>query len=81
MEEMSDLQLLTGSITDLKWFKENSIKLVEEFEGQFIAIGDQKIVSFAPSIDILLGKLERKGVNENFVLIKKVTPNGEVIIL
>jgi len=78
---MDDLQLLTGSIADLNWLKENSGKLIDEFEGNFIAIKDKTVVGFAPDIQILFSKLRRKGVNEDLVLIKKITPRGEIIIL
>lgn len=77
---MDELQLLTGSVANLQWFKENSNELTEKFEGNFIAIKEKCVVDFAPNINILLGKLKRKGVDESFVLIKKVTPQGEVVI-
>jgi len=80
MEINNDLQLLTGSMTDLRWFKENSKHLSDEFEGNFVAIKDENIVSFAPTIDILLEKLGRNNVDEGLVLIKHITPKGEIVI-
>lgn len=78
--KMDELQLLSGSIADLQWFKQNSKEITEKFEGNFIAIKDKDIVDFAPDVNILLGKLKRKGVDESLVLIKRVIPQGEVVI-
>jgi hypothetical protein len=78
---MDELQLLTGSIADLNWFKENSASIGEKYEGEFIAIDNKKILESAPKIDILIRKLEKKGININLVLIKYVNPQGEIIIL
>lgn len=78
---MNKEQLLADSVADLNWFKENSYGLREEFEGNFVAIKSKKIVGFAPNVEILLGKLKRRGVNVDLVLIKHVTPKGEVVIL
>jgi len=75
-----DLQVLQDSINDLNWFKKNIQELSDKFEGQFIAIKNKDVVGFAPNVNILLGSLKRKGVDESFVLIKKVTPRGEVTI-
>ena len=78
---MDELQLLTGSISDLNWFKQNSSSIKEKYEGEFIAIKDKKIIGFAPKVEILIKKLEKKGTNSNLVIIKYVTPKGETIIL
>jgi len=78
---MTELQLLSGSIADLKWFKENSPKIREDYEGEFVAIKDKKIIDSAPTAVILIKKLERRGGDSNLVLIKHITPKGEIVIL
>jgi len=78
---MNELQLLMGSIADLNWFKDNSSSIKEKHEGEFVAIKDEGIVESAPKVDILIRRLEKKGVDSNLVLIKYVTPKGEIIIL
>lgn len=78
---MTDLQILSGSIADLKWFQENSSKIKEKYEGEFIAIRNQEVIGFAPTAKILIKKLDKKGGNSNLVLIKYVTPKGEIVIL
>jgi len=76
-----ELKLLTGSIADLEWFKENSEKIRERYEENFVAIKNKSIIESAPLFSILIGKLEKEGVDSNLVIIKYITPKGEIVIL
>lgn len=78
---LSDIALLTGSISDLNWFRDNSEKLEEQYEGEIVAIKDKNIVAFAPTVDILFRKLEEKGVKQEEVLIKYISPSNQIVIL
>ena len=78
---MTELQLLSDSIADLKWFRENSAKLRERYGEKFIAIKSQAVVDSAPTAKILIEKLEKRGEDSNLILIKYVTPKGEIVIL
>ena len=78
---MTELQLLSDSIVDLKWFKENSHKIREDYEGEFVAIKGKRIIDSASTAVILIKKLERRGGDSNLVLIKHITPKGEIVIL
>ena len=78
---MTELQLLSESIADLKWFKENSFKIREGYEGEFVAIKGKRIIDSAPTAVILIKKLEKRGGDSNLVLIKHITPKGEIVIL
>ncbi len=78
---MDELQLLNGSSTDLKWFLENSGDLREKYEGEFVAIKNQSVIEFGPNMSILTRKLEEKGEDSNLILIKFITPKGEIVIL
>ena len=82
MEDMrEELAIINGSIADLEWFKKNFSNLRIEFPGELVAIKDQEVVGSAQNIQVLFGKLREKGVEENLVLIKRVTPQGEIVIL
>ncbi|MCX6748827.1 MAG: DUF5678 domain-containing protein [Candidatus Pacearchaeota archaeon] len=78
---MNELQLLTCSSIDLKWFQENSEKLRANYESQFVAIKNCSVIDADKNASILIGKLEKKGEDSNLVLIKFVTPKGEIVIL
>jgi len=78
---VNEVNLLKNSISDLDWFQHNSQKLIENYEGNFIAIKLKEIVAFAPNIDILFKKLKDKHVNETEVLIEFISPKGQITIL
>jgi len=78
---MDELQILDNSSADLRWFQENSDKLRAKYEGEFIAIKNQSVIDFGPTMDILIRKIEEKGEDSNLILIKFVTPKGEIVIL
>lgn len=78
---MTELQLLTGSIADLKWFQEHSKELVKSYEGKFIAIKSKSVVDSDINAVLLLKKLENQGEDSNLILIKHVTPKNEIVIL
>ncbi len=78
---MTELQIITGSIADLEWFQEHSNELRERYGGEFIAIKNKSIVGFASSSGALIKNLEQNGEESNLVLIKHVTPKGEIVIL
>lgn len=76
-----ELKLLNSSISDLNWFKENSKDIRKKHEGKFIAIRDSSIKEVAKDVELLIKKLDKKGIESNFVLIKYVTPKGVISIL
>ncbi len=78
---MIELQLISGSIADLKWFQEHSSIIQNEHSGEFVAIKDKKIVESDLSALALLKKLEKKGKDNNSILIKHVVPRNEIVIL
>ncbi len=78
---MTELQILTGSIADLEWFQEHSNEIRDKHSGEFVAIKNKSIVGFALSSSALIKNLEKNGEDSNLVLIKHVTPKGEIVIL
>ncbi|MBU1204651.1 MAG: hypothetical protein KKA61_02155 [Nanoarchaeota archaeon] len=76
-----ELKLLNSSISDLNWFKENSKEIRKKHEGKFVAIKDSSIKEVAKDVELLIKKLDKKGIESNFVLIKYVTPKGVISIL
>ncbi len=76
----NELQLLSDSIEDLKWFQENSNKITEKYSGKFIAIKNKSIISASLNVNILIDNLEKTGIDSNLVLIKYINRKGEIII-
>lgn len=78
---ISDLSLLSGTMSDLNWLKGCAKEINEKYEGEFVAIKDKSIITFAPSVDIILRKLKEIGINEGDVIIQYITPKNQIIIL
>ncbi len=77
---MTNIQLLTGSIANLRWFNESYPEIEQKFKGKFVAIKDEQILENSTSFDLLMEKLEKKGENSDELLIKRVSPMNEITI-
>lgn len=77
----SDLDLLKESLLDLEWFQQNSKYIIENYEGQLIAIKEKSIIAFAPNMRVLMKKIKEKKINPEDILIEYVIPENFKIIL
>jgi hypothetical protein len=77
----SDLDLLNSAEESLKWFHDNFNEIREKFAGKQIAIRDKEIIAFADNGKKLLELLKTKNIDDSEVIIERITPKGEIIIL
>ena len=77
---VTDLSLLSASITDLHWLQEHSQRIVKKHEGEFVAIKNKKISASAPSNDILIKRLREKKIDVDTVIIQFIPHKNHLII-
>ena len=78
MEE--DLILLKESHSDLDWFQKNIEEIKKDFEGELVAIKQKKIIAFAPNVNLLIKKLKDNNVDDTEVIVKYISPEGQIVI-
>ncbi len=76
----SDIDLLNSTEKDLKWFQKNSKQIREKYANKIIAIENQNIIAIAPNFKELSQILKGKNIDESEVLIKTISPPGEITI-
>ena len=77
----TSLHLLSNAEKDLAWFYDHFPEIEKEYANKIIAIYHGKIIASALNIEILLSKLREIKVDQKEVLIEKVIPRNEIIIL
>jgi len=81
MNQPDELQLLKEMKKDEEFLKENYSELREEFPDKFVALKDGKVIDNAPKIEILMKKLEDKGLNPSVISIEFIHKKGTMLIL
>ncbi len=76
----SDIDLLNSTERDLKWFQKNSKQIREKYANKVIAIDKESIIGVALNFKELSQILKNKEIDESEVLIKTVSPIGEITI-
>jgi len=77
----SDFQELLNVQKDAEYLKKSYDSLKKNYENQYIAIKDGKVVAHNKSIDIILKLLKNKKINPSNVLIEFLHPTDMVLIL
>ena len=73
MESQAITQMIISGSRDLQWFDVNLNRLKNEYNNNFIAFHNEKIIDADQNLENLIGKLKSKGVNLSEVLIKFVS--------
>jgi len=81
MNQPDELQLLKEMNVNEKFLKEKYSELREEFPDKFVALKDGKVIDNAPKIEILMKKLEDKGLNPSVISIEFIHKKGTMLIL
>ena len=76
---MNEMFLLNKFDQDIEWFKENQKKLEKEYDNNFIAISERKVMAFDSDLDILLNKLRGLKLDPSNMFIRFVSTT--IIIL
>lgn len=63
-----------------KWFRENYQRLVEKYDGMFVAIYEEQIVDYDRDLDPLVGRVSEKHLSER-VFMDFVTKEKLVLVL
>ena len=70
---MNEMFLLNKFDQDIEWFKENQKKLEKEYDNNFIAVSERKIVAFDKDLDSLLNKLKGLKLDPSNMFIRFVS--------
>lgn len=81
MDKPDELQLLKEMSINENFLKEKYSELREEFPDKFVALKDGKVIDNAPKIEILMKKLEDKGLNPSVISIEFIHKKGTMLIL
>ena len=81
MNQPDELQLLKEMNVNEKFLKEKYSELREEFPDKFVALKDGKVIDNAPKIEILMKKLEDKGLTPSVISIEFIHKKGTMLIL
>lgn len=68
-----ELNMLNAGNNDLQWFQQNYKRIKEEHADEFVAVSNREIVSTGKTLDSLLIKLEKQGIDSGNVLIEFVS--------
>jgi hypothetical protein len=74
------LAIFTEDEKNKEWYQKNYKKLIQKYDGQYIAIYKQKIIDYDKNLDNLLKRIEKKYPKEH-VLIEFVTSQRLELIL
>ena len=75
-----ELQMLAGSVADLEWYRKNLDDIQIKFNGKAVAIKEKEVIGSSVDAQTLLEQLDKRGVDSDLVLIKRVIPKGETVI-
>lgn len=73
MESQAITQMIMSGSKDLQWFDSNLNRLKKEYDNNFIAFHNERIIDADPNLESLIGKLKSRGINLSEVLIKFVS--------
>ena len=76
---MNEMFLLNKFDQDIEWFKENQKKLEKEYDNNFIAVSERKIVAFDKDLDSLIKKIKELKLDPSNMFIRFVSTT--IIIL
>jgi len=76
---MNEMLLLNKLDEDINWFKENQKRLEKEYDNNFIAISEEKVVVFDKNLDGLINKLKELKLDPSNMFIRFVSTT--IIIL
>ena len=76
-----DFQELLNVQKDAEFLKKSYDSLKKNYENQYVAIKDGKVVAHNKNIDIILKLLKYKKINPSTVLIEFLHPTDMVLIL
>lgn len=77
----SDFQMLLNAQKDVQYLKKSHDSLKKNYENQYVAIKDGKVVAHNKNIDAILKLLKNKKINPSSVLIEFLHPTDMVLIL
>ena len=81
-QELQELQLLNRFEKDSSWFHKHIEMLRKEgFEGKFVAIKDEKLITSGKEMDGVIKTVESKGENPAYIFIEFVHPRGFTLFL
>ncbi len=70
---MNEMLLLNKLDQDIEWFKENQTKLEKEYDNNFIAVSERKVMAFDRDLDSLLNKLKELKLDPSNMFIRFVS--------
>lgn len=72
-DAISELELLNRAEQELDWFEANFDRLIEKYDGKFVAISGGGIIASSGTIDGLIAALKKAGVDPASVITQYVT--------
>jgi len=69
----STLTMLKDFGRDIEWLIKNYDKILEEYEGKWVAVYKEKIIEYDEDLDILIKKLRMKGLKPEIMVIEYIT--------
>jgi len=80
--ESIQIEILNNFERDSAWFYKNLQNLREEnLTERFVAIFNQKVIASDSSIDILINKIQREGIDPARVFIEFIYPEKYTLLL
>ena len=76
----TNLEMLNEAERDMNWAIENAKEIREKYEGKAIAIINKKIIASADSKIKLWRLLREKGIDDEDVFVKYISPKGVITI-
>lgn len=73
MADTQIVQMLVKGQNDISWFDANFNNLLSEYDEQFIAFKDKKVLDSDPRLNRLMEKLKEKNINVSDVFIEFVS--------
>jgi len=70
---MNEMLLLNKFDEDIDWFKENQKRLEKEYDNNFIALSEEKVVVFDKDLDSLINKLKELKLEPSNMFIRFVS--------
>ena len=69
----NEMLLLNKLDEDINWFKEHQTELEEEYDNNFIAVSERRVVAFDADFDNLLNKLKKLKLDPSNMFIRFVS--------
>ena len=76
-----EMQVLQQLEIDNNWFRNHYTDLQSKYKNQFIAVKDKSIIEHANSLEELLSKLSKRGIDASNILIEFILEKGKILIL